>query len=1010
MAEDAKIRAESLGYHRPPAADTPQSPAPMPEPEAPQRSTTESMAAEEPPDNPWHHEYARHLGHTRPPKLPDDLKAKLGDDRFDIQLNQAGLSLIRKYDTAVPDVRAQRVGTAMPDPKRFTVEVHGSPTGVKFGGHDLSAKELAEVIRASPGYKQGEPIRLLSCRTGSDTPDGSPNFAEQLSKELGVEVLAPKTDAWVDNYGNMYASGDRASFDVDSSGAPQPHFDDPGQWVSHSPDGTKAVHDSPFPPGHDPQWVKHGAQAQDAVRRGIPPDHPQAPKEFQHPGGPRFSGFHSRKDAYGTDIPGHISPTGDFVPHAHIDAYGRWHPHGQVDAQGRWVPGHVEPNGRLVPNGHFDDRGRWIAHGRTDDAGRWVPVHFDGNQYHDLGRFHPQTNRWEWFNPPAPPGNTPAATPGNAPGAAPGNAPAAPGTSSAPAGNAQAGPGASPAPPGHTPAAPSRPNQPTGTPAPNAAPPRAAAPAVGPHSNTRPPGDTPPSTQPPRSQAPPEPGWQTAGAPPRAPQTPQPPAVPPAREPAPKPADAQPAPSSPQAPAPPRTQPHPGDSPTGRQPVDPRVPRPSPAASPDAAPVGRPVEEPPAVRRFTDAAGHEAPAQDAKVGVSGTKPDRDGAVDAQPLSPKDANLDATEHAPGGPQRVDRDGETDAPSGSDAERGTEDAADQSRAVQDADTDGPDGVRDTSAGDAPDRLDDGSHSDATTTAEPERRTLLERLGDVDAEEIEAERLRELAKAEEVAGADGAVPRGEGELSRVATAEDAAAFERLCTARPDLFVPAAPDELVRARVAHPDRLRGVSDEEISALLTYTYDHGSCYALNKSMREGTPDREEMEPYRRLLTSALNKIRANDEAMGVPATQLVERKISVSPESMAGFREKYGNSGATVREEAFMSGTEVESRHVPDGHREGEDYLVTMQVWNGTNVNIASLSRLPGEGEVLRIGDGEFRVARYEENGLKVNVVLEEVGQAAAPGISPAAAVPTADHGTSTAPRRSSKIEQLLG
>ncbi|QUH05203.1 hypothetical protein HUO13_34460 [Saccharopolyspora erythraea] len=395
MAEDAKIRAESLGYHRPPAADTSQPPSSTPEPEVPPRSTTESMAAEEPPENPWHHEYARHLGHTRPPKLPDDLKARLGNDRFDIQLNQAGLSLIRKHDAPVPDVRAQRIGTAMPDPKRFTVEVHGSPTGVKFGGHDISAKELAEVIKASPGYRQGEPIRLLSCRTGADTPDGSPNFAEQLSKELGVEVLAPKTDAWVDNYGNMYASGDRASFDVDSSGAPQPHFDDPGQWVSHSPDGTKAVHDSPFPPGHDPQWVKHGAQAQDAVRRGIPPDHPQAPKEFHHPGGPRFSGIHHRKDAYGTDIPGHISPSGEFVPHAHIDAYGRWHPHGQVDAQGRWVPGHVEPNGRLVPNGHFDDRGRWIAHGRTDDAGRWVPVHFDGSQYHDLARFNPHTQRLE---------------------------------------------------------------------------------------------------------------------------------------------------------------------------------------------------------------------------------------------------------------------------------------------------------------------------------------------------------------------------------------------------------------------------------------------------------------------------------------------------------------------------------------------------------------------------------------------------------------------------------------
>ncbi|WP_277953646.1 WXG100-like domain-containing protein [Saccharopolyspora soli] len=384
MAEDARIRAESLGYHQ-----KPESPS-TPDPEAPQRCTPESMAAEQPPENPTLHH--RNVGvPAQPPKLSDDLREKLGDYYRNIKPSPAGLSMLG--NSAGPSFKPHmnRMPTPSVDPKRFTVEVHGSPTGVRLGDKDLNAKELAEIIRNSPGYTPGEPIRLLSCRTGADLPDGSPNFAQQLSKELGVEVLAPNTDAWVDNYGNLYASKDRASFDPGASGTPQPSFDEPGQWTSFRPNGTGATHESPFPPGHEPTWDRGGVHADAAQRRGFE----QPPKEFQPPGGPAWSGWHSRPDAYGTQIQGHLSPTGEFVPHGSYDAFGKWTPHGQVDNVGRWVPGHPDANGNLVPNGHYDRNGAWIPHGRTDEFNRWIPVHLDSAGYHDLGRFNSQTHQWE---------------------------------------------------------------------------------------------------------------------------------------------------------------------------------------------------------------------------------------------------------------------------------------------------------------------------------------------------------------------------------------------------------------------------------------------------------------------------------------------------------------------------------------------------------------------------------------------------------------------------------------
>ncbi|MER7014922.1 hypothetical protein ABT324_26125 [Saccharopolyspora sp. NPDC000359] len=236
-------------------------------------STAESMAAERPPANPSEHRWdIGRAGEFERLDVSPELRQKLaGDDGYTgIRNTPSGLSVVHYPKSMIGD-RAyyDRVPKPAVDPKRFTVEVHGSPDGVEFRGQQLSAKELAEIIKAAPGYDPGTPIRLLSCKTGADTPDGSPNFAQQLSKELGVEVLAPNKDAWVDNFGNMYASDSRAKFEPDAAGTPQPKLDEPGQWISFAPDGTKATHDSPFPPGHEPEFTRHGVQAHNAEQRGI---------------------------------------------------------------------------------------------------------------------------------------------------------------------------------------------------------------------------------------------------------------------------------------------------------------------------------------------------------------------------------------------------------------------------------------------------------------------------------------------------------------------------------------------------------------------------------------------------------------------------------------------------------------------------------------------------------------------------------------------------------------------
>ena len=54
----------------------------------------------------------------------------------------------------------------------------------------MTYKELAEVIRSSPNYKKGQPIRLLACEAGKNDDKTGISPAQNLANELNVRVKA----------------------------------------------------------------------------------------------------------------------------------------------------------------------------------------------------------------------------------------------------------------------------------------------------------------------------------------------------------------------------------------------------------------------------------------------------------------------------------------------------------------------------------------------------------------------------------------------------------------------------------------------------------------------------------------------------------------------------------------------------------------------------------------------------------------------------------------------------
>lgn len=86
------------------------------------------------------------------------------------------------------------------------VAVHGSPNSISVminrNGKEqeivLDHRRLAKFLKADMGYKKGN-IRLLSCRTGSETG----TFAQNLANKMGVTVRAPSDTLFIFPNGKM---------------------------------------------------------------------------------------------------------------------------------------------------------------------------------------------------------------------------------------------------------------------------------------------------------------------------------------------------------------------------------------------------------------------------------------------------------------------------------------------------------------------------------------------------------------------------------------------------------------------------------------------------------------------------------------------------------------------------------------------------------------------------------------------------------------------------------------
>ncbi len=210
----------------------------------------------------------------RPVSLPDNLK-HLQDHAAH---TKAGLSLHEGAGLGGDRVKAVPYSamTVAPDPHRYTVDIHGSTDNVRVGDTKLTPKELADIIRATGDWDGKQPIRLLSCQTGTK-PDG---FAAQLSKELGVEVVAPTKDAWVDDMGNVFAS---STHHDTVRGDNSPGWPPNGEWATFKPDGTTAKHDKPAAPGTTPTWGNDvPEQKPRAWRRGEPTVWVEGPGGWLH--------------------------------------------------------------------------------------------------------------------------------------------------------------------------------------------------------------------------------------------------------------------------------------------------------------------------------------------------------------------------------------------------------------------------------------------------------------------------------------------------------------------------------------------------------------------------------------------------------------------------------------------------------------------------------------------------------------------------------------------------------
>ena len=115
----------------------------------------------------------------------------------------------------------------------YDVVAHGGEAIIQIT-HDgqcleINSRTAARMIESRPDYHRGQPIRLLSCNTGSSIY----GFAQNLANKMNVVVEAPTKMVWAYPNGRYIVAG------VIASDPPRPNLNDRGTFVRFYPGGNR---------------------------------------------------------------------------------------------------------------------------------------------------------------------------------------------------------------------------------------------------------------------------------------------------------------------------------------------------------------------------------------------------------------------------------------------------------------------------------------------------------------------------------------------------------------------------------------------------------------------------------------------------------------------------------------------------------------------------------------------------------------------------------------------------
>ena len=115
----------------------------------------------------------------------------------------------------------------------YDIVAHGESNAIQFEHNGeimaLDARTVARMLKNKKDYSKKQPIRLLSCSTGSD----SLGFAQNLANKLGVVVEAPTKLVWACPNGDYFVAG------RSTSNPNRPDYKNRGKFIKFYPGGNK---------------------------------------------------------------------------------------------------------------------------------------------------------------------------------------------------------------------------------------------------------------------------------------------------------------------------------------------------------------------------------------------------------------------------------------------------------------------------------------------------------------------------------------------------------------------------------------------------------------------------------------------------------------------------------------------------------------------------------------------------------------------------------------------------